>query len=377
VKGSRWREAASPESIASVLVGLIAVALIATQALAGAGRPPAAGQSPSLSLRPSPSPTMDAAVRNALATALIVNQSLAGRIADLRGAIEVEAPVAADIAAVLRMVNGDLTIGREAAGRLLLADETEALGRDLDAFYDAVAARTNETLGTSIRNTQAYVDGAAAVIELLAGLAPLDDRLADALARRAPPTRSPAPTAIPSASPPPPSPSPSPTVAPSPTAAPPSVSAAPVGLVPNSGFEGGLSGWQLVMTDGASATVAHEPGGGPDGSAAARVDIATGSAARSGISLISSSMAMDTGVTYVVEVAVRAASPREVRVRLIDGNGQTTTARVFQVTTAWQVVRFDAKQLLADHDVRVGLDLGRSDATVWFDQVTVRQATTP
>jgi hypothetical protein len=155
------------------------------------------------------------------------------------------------------------------------------------------------------------------------------------------------------------------------------VSAAPVGLVPNSGFEGGLSGWQLVLTDGASATVAHVPGGGPDGSAAARIDIATGSAARSGISLISSSMAMDTGVTYVVEVAVRAASPREVRVRLIDGNGQTTTARVFQVTTAWQVVRFDAKQLLADHDVRVGLDLGRSDATVWFDQVTVRQATTP
>ncbi|HET9457948.1 MAG TPA: carbohydrate binding domain-containing protein [Candidatus Limnocylindrales bacterium] len=377
MNGARWRDVASPESIASVLVGLIAVALIATQALAGVGSPPAAGRSPSPSVRPSASPTMDPSVRNALATALIVNQSLAGRIADLRAVIEVEAPSAADIAAVLRSVNADLTIGREASGRLLLADETEALGRDLDAFYDAVAARTNETLGTSIRNTQAYVDGAVAVIDLLAGLGPLDDRLADALARRAPPTVSAAPTGPPSPTPAPPSPSPSPSVAPPPTVAPPSASAAPVGLVPNGGFEDGLTGWQLVMTDGAEATVAHEPGAGPDGSAAARVDIATGSAARSGVSLISSSLPMDQGVTYVVEVAVRAASARELRVRLIDGNGQTTIARVFQVTTAWQVVRFDAKQLLGDPDVRVGLDLGRSDATVWFDQVVVRQAAAP
>jgi hypothetical protein len=383
VTGPRLRDVASPESIASVLVALLAVALIATQAVAGMGRPSVVRESPAPTVRPSPSPTMDPAIRNALATALIVNQNLSGRAAALESAIGVESPLAPDIAAVLRSVNADLTIGKEAAARLLLADETTTLGADLVAFYDTVQGRTNETLGTTIRNVQAYVDGARAVIALLAGLPPLNDRIADALARRSPPSPSarpaptgPSPTVVPSVSPsaPPPSPS-APPASSSPPA--PSPSAATIGLVANGGFESGLVGWQLQLDDVARATLVHEPAGGPDGSAAARVDVATGSAARSGISLISSSLAMDTGVTYVVEVAIRAASARDVRVRLIDGNGQTTTARVFQVTTAWQVVRFDAKQLLADPDVRVGLDLGRSDATVWFDQVVVRQAATP
>jgi hypothetical protein len=377
VTDGRLRDLASPEWIASLLVAFVAVALIAAQALAGIGSPAVADRSPTPRITPSPEPTMDPAIRNALATALIVNQSLAARAAELEAAIAVRQPQGPDIAAILRSVNTDLTTGKDAATRLLLADETATLGADLQAFYDAVLARNNETLRTSIRSTGAYVEGARAVIDLLAGLPPLNDRIADALTGRGTPSA----TVVPSPSEPSPSVAPTPSPTPSPTATPPpasaSPSAAPVGLVPNSGFEAGLDGWQLVLEGGPRATLAHEPGAGPDGSAAARVDIATGSAARSGISLVSSSLPMDQGVTYVVEVAVRAASAREIRVRLIDGNGQTTTARVFQVTAAWQVVRFDAKQLLADPAVRVGLDLGRSAATVWFDNVVVRQATAP
>jgi hypothetical protein len=118
----------------------------------------------------------------------------------------------------------------------------------------------------------------------------------------------------------------------------------------------------------------REPGGGPDASAAARVDISIGSQARSGISLMTSPVALAKGATYVVELAVRSAEVREVRVRLIDGAGQTTAARVFPVGTAWSVISFEVTQLVADPAVWLGLDLGRSNATVWFDNVAIRES---
>lgn len=378
------RDVASPESIASVLVGLLAVVLIATQALAGRSDQTLPGQSSSPSTVPSPSPTMDPAIRNALVTALIVNQSLAARAIALEGAIAVDAPQASDIAELLRPVNTDLTAGSEAADRLLLARETAVLGTDLGAFYDKVMARNRETLGTSLRNVGAYLEGAQAVIDLLGGLPPLNDRISDALARRSDATESSAPSA-PTASPLPATPSPppatpvpaSPTPVPaSPGAPPPSAAASGAlpGLIPNGGFENGLAGWQIQLTDGAQATVSHEPGAGVGGSAAARVDISVGSQARSGISLTTAGLSMAQGATYVINVSARAATAREVRVSLTDGAGQTTTARVFPVGTTWTLITFEVTQLLADPAVQLGLDLGRSDATVWFDNVTVRES---
>jgi hypothetical protein len=40
----------------------------------------------------------------------------------------------------------------------------------------------------------------------------------------------------------------------------------------------------------------------------------------------------------------------------------------------WTVVSFEASQLVADPAVQLGLDLGRSDATVWFDNVVIRES---
>jgi hypothetical protein len=118
----------------------------------------------------------------------------------------------------------------------------------------------------------------------------------------------------------------------------------------------------------------HEQAGGPDASAAARVDISIGSPARSGISLISSPVALAQGATYVVELSLKSSEVREVRVRLIDGTGQNAAARVFPVGTAWSVITFEVTQLAADPAVRLGLDLGRSNATVWFDNVVIRES---
>ena len=381
MNGRPIRDLGSPESIASALVGLLAVVLIATQALAGMGRPSDPVESPGPSVAPSAAPTMNPEIRRALATALLVNQSLASRAAALESAITVEAPVAPDIADHLRSVNADLTAGKEAADRLQLGDDTADLGAELGAFYVGVMAACTETLGNSIRNVDAYVAGGRVVIELLAPLAVFNDRITDALAGRSGVAPSPSPSAASPSAPPlttPPPTLPPPTLPPPTPTVPPAVSAppsgAPASLVFNPGFEDDVSGWQVQLTDGAQATLAHEPSGGPDGSAAARVDIAIGSPARSGISLLSQPFALGQGQTYVVDLSVKSAEAREVSVRLIAANGQVTASRVLQAGTTWTVITFEVTHLAADPNVQLSLDLGRSDATVWFDNIVIRKS---
>jgi hypothetical protein len=321
---------------------------------------------------------MDPEIRRALATALVVNQSLASRAVALESAIAVEVPLAPEVAGHLRSVNTDLTAGNEAADRLVLGDDTEELGTDLGAFYDAVMARNTETLGNSIRNADAYVAGARAVIELLAALPALNERITDALAGRSGPSVAPSSTP-PAASPSPPSPTPPPPTLPPPTPtvpppASPPPSGVPASLVFNPGFEDGVNGWQLQLTDRALATLTPEPLAGPDGSAAARVDITIGSVARSGISLTSDDFALGQGVTYVVNLSVKAAAAREVTVRLIAAGGQITASRVLQVGTTWSAISFEVTHLAADPNVQLALDLGRSEATVWFDNIIVHES---
>jgi Carbohydrate binding domain len=366
----------SPESIASALVGLLAVGLIAAQALAGIGGPTTPVPSAGPSVVPSAAPTMDPEIRRALATALLVNQSLASRGAALESALSVEPPVALDIADHLRSVNADLTAGKQAADRLRLGDETADLGADLATFYDGLMARTTETLGNSIRNTDAYVEGARAIIDMLAPLPALNDRIADALVGRSGATPSPSQSAVPTPSPtPPPTPPPATPSVP-PQSSPPSAqpSGAPASLVFNPGFEDGVNGWQLQLTDGAQANLAHEPTGGPDGSGAARVDITIGSPARSGISLLSRPFTLGQGQTYSVDLSVKAAQARDVSVRLIAANGQITASRVLQVGTTWSAISFNVTHLAAEPNVHVALDLGRSSATVWFDNIVIAES---
>jgi Carbohydrate binding domain len=378
MNGRPIRDLGSPESIASALVGLLAVVLIATQALASMGGSNTPVPSSGPSVAPSALPTMDPEIRAALATALIVNQSLASRALALESAIAVEAPLAPEIADHLRSVNTDLTAGKEAADRLVLGDDTAELGTDLGAFYDAVMKRNTETLQNSIRNVEAYVAGARAVIELLAALPALNERITDALAGRSGPSV--APSASPSAaSPSPPGPTPPPPTLPPPTPtvpppASPPPSGVPASLVFNPGFEDGVNGWRLQLTDGAQATLTHEPLAGPDGSAAARVDITIGSPARSGISLTSDDFALGQGVTYVVTLSVKSAAAREVTVRLIAAGGQITASRVLPVGTTWSAISFDVTHLAADPNVQLALDLGRSEATVWFDNIIVHES---
>ena len=371
----------SPESIAAVLISVIAVALLASQVIAG---PPsnANGGSPqpsSAASSTSPGSAFPPLIRSSLSTLLVVNERLGVHSDTLAKAIAVKAPIADDIAATLRAINIEAEIGNQAATRLLALPETSALGRDIGAFYDTLTARDTDTLGNSIGNVSAYVQGAARVIKILAGLGPLNDRINAALAGAAsePPPSLGEASPSPSTSAPPrvtPPPTLTPTASPSALASG-GASAPPgpytPGLLQNGTFETGLTDWQLLVTAPASATATADPTGGVAGTAAARIDIATPSDSRTGVSFATGPVALRQGAHYTISVAVRASEAREIRIR-VTGTGDVTYApRVFTVGPAWTTVSFDLSQIVDDPGGGLALDLGRSAATVWFDNVSL------
>jgi hypothetical protein len=188
MKFNRLSPIASPESVASILVGLLAVVVVASQVIAAPVSAPSQTGSPEPTVS-SPTPTAPVAtssqlgplIVSALQTMLIINQRLATASNDLAKAVSVRTPVAEDIAAILRTINSDMAAGTEAANRLLAEPRTAVLGNALVAFYAKVAEQNAQTLGKSIRVVSAYVDGGKKVIRILAGLGALDKRIQAAL----------------------------------------------------------------------------------------------------------------------------------------------------------------------------------------------------
>ncbi len=372
----------TPERLAAVLIGVVAIVVLASQTVAS---PPAVVPSASAtaSIRPSASPTMDPVVANALLSALVVDQRLAGLGTDLEGLLDGD-PSGSDIADILRPMNTVVLSGQTAAERLMGTATTAALGKDLAALYDDILSGNEETFGQSIRETKAYVDRAKALVKRFADLPALDHRIGDALVGRssgtaasgapssAPPSATGAPTATPK-------PTAAPTATPKPTEA---ASASPVasgspaasfdsGLVANGTFDTGLTGWRLELGPEARAIASHDATGGPDGSGAALISIVDGTASRAGISWTLPGLHLAPGVSYRVTASMRSSAPREVRIRLEDGVGQTTTARVFPVDQTWTDVTFDLTQLAGATSEVLAFDLGRGDASVWIDDVAI------
>ena len=377
----------SPESVAAILVGFIAVALMASQVIAGPATTPN-GASPEPSSPTSsalPGSAFPPLIRSSLSTLLVVNERLGVHGDTLAKAIAVKAPIADDIAATLRAINIEVEIGNQAASQLLTLPETNALGQAVGTFYDTVTARDTDTLGNSIGNVSAYVQGAGRVIKILDGLGPLNLRIQAAIDGAANPpspsigAASPSPSSgasplvtLPPTLPPTAAPSSSPSVGPSGPAG----SSGPYdeGLVQNGAFEDGLTGWQLVVTPPASATATLEASGGVGATAAARIDIAAASDSRTGVSFVSGPFGLRQGAHYTISVAVRATETREIRIR-VTGTGDVTYApRVFTIGPAWTTVSFDLSQIVDDPGGGLALDLGRSAATVWFDNASLRES---
>jgi hypothetical protein len=372
------RRVVSPELLATILSGLVITGVLVSGVLAGPGDGLGSTGSPEPAASRTPAPGLQPELRAALVTARAIGERLAGRAGELEEAIDGEPEDGGEIAAILRAVSQTAASATEVPQLLQRHRATRGLGEDLAAFYVDIVTLNDETLGASIQDAGAYIAGAEALLERLASLPGFDDRMETALAGPRPaasglaagPTASggsPRPTPRPSQ----PASEPAPSVSvPRPSVDP---SAAPTGpdRLANGTFDTDLDGWLLERDAIALATAVHDPAGGVD-SGAARIETTTTSPARAGLAWVTDVEGLAAGTAYRVQLRMRAESPREVRVRLTDAAGLTTTARVLSVRTTWDTVAFDIVQLVGEPAVRLAIDLGRSDATVWIDEVAVR-----
>jgi hypothetical protein len=181
----RLSTVASPEGVASILVGVLVAVFLSGQVIAGlpggattgSPQPPAPSGSPTPRPSPSSATGLSPLIRSSLDTVLIVDERLTNHANALRAAIALKRPVAENIASILRNMNTELATGNQAASQLQAVPATAEIGGALVEFYDTVTARNTDTLRTSIRSVKGYVDGGAAAIKVLAGLRKLDDRL--------------------------------------------------------------------------------------------------------------------------------------------------------------------------------------------------------
>jgi len=385
-----------PELIGSVLAVVI-LALIATTAFAGpAGSPSASGSArPTLSAVPvpvTPEPLVDAAVVNLLRA---VNERLAGFGLGLERELDRTTLRTNEVASLVRQVNTTVALGADAVTALDGALGENEPGGKLAALYKAMGDSATQTLRASLTNDADYRVGAGVLVTFIAEIGPLQEAL-DALALGPPsspiasagsalpsaPASSPPPvSASPPSSAPPASATPGPTVGPPPPSGgpiPPEPSPAPDEQVRNGGFEVGVATpWGLFVGQGAQASLAADISAPAAGTTAARVDIAVGSAAYSGISLRQPGLRIEAGRQYTLTLWVRAETAREIRVRIGSTVGASYLARTATVSPVWSPVTFPFIAPATDASAVLEIDLGRSDVTTWVDSVSFRPTAGP
>jgi hypothetical protein len=382
---------AGPEVVAA----LLSIVVVASAVLLFGGSPlgespPGAGAEPSGSAAaegspaaPRPSERIDRAIADLL---ISVGQELLDAGVQLTEEVERDPSRAPEIATLVRQVNATARYGSDALPALGTTSEAQDLIAQLGPIYDELQAIADDTLRSSITNTAAYEEGAIRLIQVIDRLPPLQaelEALRDAPVVVSAPPSAPASAAVePSASPAPPSQQPDPSAS-----APPSLQPDPSGsLVPggspgpgtiatqliNGGFEEGVvTGWSLVAAPGVEVSIDPDELQPAAGTASARIDIATATPAFSGISLQQEGIRLSAGAPYTVQVALRAEAAREVRVRVASQSGDAYLTRIAAVGTTWSVASFTFLAPASDQDAVLQIELGRSDATTWVDEVVL------
>ena len=378
----------SPEFIGGV--SAVAIILLITAMALGVGRgggtptSPAAGGSaaPSQAVataEPTPTPPVDPQVVKLLRS---LNDQLETSADALQAELDRTRFRVEDVQALIRQVNSRAAVGSQAVLALSGAMGKDEPGGRMAALYKSMEDSASKTLTASVNNPERYRAGAEALVAAIRQLPELQKAL-DALAEPptpAPSSAAPSPTATPA---PTRTPTPTPTPTPAPTASPSSgpnpTDSLPVPTGPeqvqNGGFENGVGQpWQLFLGPSAAATLAPDSAAAGAGASSARVDITSGSAAYSGISLRQAGLSLEAGQQYALTVSVRSAAVRDIRIRIASSDGAQYFGRIVSATPQWTSQTFVFTASLGDPDAVLELDLGRADDTTWFDGVSFRAA---
>ena len=389
-RSESWRRRLGPERVAavvaSVIVGFGSLGVASAMGASEGVPPPSAAVSGAAALSPTPAPTPHPFA----ATATLALQ-ITERLAEDRHALEVELAAAhIDLPAVVstvRRLNATARLGSDVAQSLAGESGARAVGTALGAFYEAVATAADETLATSLGRPTAYRAAAKRLLAVLKATASLHDDLEALIAstratpRSAtvatlPPSGSnPVAVATPSTSAPTPTPTPSarPSPTPSPNPVPPTIPPV-VGVIQNPGFEATTaSPWALFLESPAAGRLSVDADAiSFEGDRSARVDVSVASQARTGISLRQGGIAVEQSHRYVCRLALRAAAPREVRIRVASVSGATYGTRLLTVGSTWTIVEFEFGSFVEDPAAVIAIDLGRSATTTWVDAVQIR-----
>lgn len=367
-----------------VVGGIVTVAVVVIVSLGvlspfsfGSGGVESASPSPSMTASPTAgaTPGFDPAVADLL---IVVNQQLTRTGERLQQELDHDPFRTPDASSLIRELNASARFGEDALPALGSSTEAAALAGRLGAVYSSLREIANQTLRASITNAPAYRRGAEQVVDQLADLPALQDELMqlESIPSRTPSSSSSAPsdeppvpssTVSPSETAPSPVPSPAPSASSTPSPLP---SPAGPSQVVNGGFEAGVGPpWSLRMGFGAQATIRADRETFAAGGTAARVDITTESPAFSGIVLRQPGLRLAAGARYEIRAALRAATPRDVRIQVSSQAGETYLTRVATATGAWSVASFVFTAPVSDADAVIEFGLGRSGSTVWVDEV--------
>jgi len=303
---------------------------------------------------------------------LEINRLIGQSSAPLRAALASSVLDSADVRSELSRIVLNARVGLDATTRLQSRSDTRAVGKRVAAYYQDLREIADRSFAAALANVPVHRRAAQDMVAALARRTELDEELSELLARaQESPTPSPEPSAAPSVAPTPAASVP-PTAAP--TVAPGSAAAVPGDVIVNGGFENGSSPWELLLRDtAAQATANVDKVQHRFGSTSLRIDITTSSESRAGIGVVQSGLAIHSG-RYVVRLYARANAARQVRVAIVNSVGWTYAERLFDITTGWTVLQFEFSAMAGDDSATLEVDLGRSDASAWLDEITVAPA---
>jgi hypothetical protein len=379
-----WRRLA-PERVAALVTAVVV-------ALGGLGVASTMGASKGGVPRPSAAAGSAAPAGVALATerpfASTANLALQihERLAEDQQALEQELEASDfDISAVVstvRRLNATARLGGDVAQALTKIPGSRDLGRDLAAFYQAVAKVADATLSKSVGDVVAYRAASKELLTALAPTASLQERLEALIdsARATPgvPGATSNPASSEPATPVPATPVPTPTARPTTSPTKPARTDRPsipplIGQIQNPGFEATApEPWILALESPAAATLTVDATAASfEGEQSARIDITVSSDARTSVTLRQVGIDVAESHRYICRVALRAAADREVRVRVASASGATYGTRLVTVGPAWTVVEFEFGSFVRDPAAVIDIDLGRSAITTWVDAVQI------